>query len=154
QYRQGDISKAKMWAELSRFNERADRMSLNDRVSLLATQATMLSEAGYPILAAIYSSQALKLSKSPLDDESRPSWDIMHKVSEQRRIQNLVEIVADGVDLKGKNAPAFGTDWYYYAGNAAARKGNPEQATKLYGKLAIDDRHFMSAKYEQAMLYI
>ncbi len=153
-YRQGDISKPKMWAELARIHEKGDNLPLDERISLLATQATMLNEAGFPILAAIYSSQSLKLAKNPMDDDLRPSWDLLRRVSERRPIHNLVEIVADGVDLKGKSAPAFGTDWFYFAGNAAARKGDSGQAIKLLSKLAVDDRHFFPGKYQQAMLYV
>lgn len=153
-YRQGDISKVKMWAELARVNEQGDRLSATDRVSLLQTQAIMLQEGDYPILAAIYSSQALKLTKQPLDQDLRPSWDILQKTSERRPIQNLIEIVADAVDLKGKDAPSFGSDWNYFAANAAAKKGSNEPAAKLYGRVAVDDRHFFPAKYQQAMIYV
>lgn len=153
-YRQGDITKTKMWGELAKVNEQGEQLTESDRVSLLQTQAIMLQEANFPILAAIYSSQALKLTKQPLDADLHPAWDILQKTSERRPIQNLVEIVADAVDIKGKDAPSFGSDWNYYAANAAAKKGASDQAIKLYGRLDVNDRHFLPAKYEQAMLYV
>ena len=56
-----------MWTELARVHDRGDRLSVSDRVSLLQTQSTMLAEGGFPILASIYASQALKITDKPLD---------------------------------------------------------------------------------------
>lgn len=153
-YRMGEINRRSMWEELSKLHDRGTVMTAPDRVSLLQSQSSMLVEAGYPVLAAIYASQAVKIASSPLDKELEPSWSILRKVSEKRPIQSVLEIVADSVDLKGKAAPVFGTDWNYFAGNAAARRGEHQKALGYYGDLKIDDRYFFPAKYQQAMIYV
>jgi hypothetical protein len=153
-YRQGEISRKTMWERLSDIHERGSELPKDDRVSLLQSQARLLMEAGYPILAAIYGSQAVKIAEDPLDRELQPTWEILRRVSERRPIQNLLEIVADSVELGNKTAPVFGSDWYYFAGNAAAREGKDEKAQKLYGELKIDDRYFFPGKYQQAMLHV
>lgn len=153
-YLQGELSQPAAWAELSWFHDRGARLNRTDRVTLLETQSVMLDEAGYPILAAIYASQAIKLAINPLAPELDPAWAIMRRVSEKEPIQSVLEIVADGVDLKGGKVPVFGDDWNYVAGNAAARRGDVEQALGLYGRVNVDGRYFFPAKYQQAMLEI
>ncbi len=153
-YRQGEIGRRDMWAQLSVLHAKGDRFNAEDRVSLLQTQATMLLDGGYPILSAIYASQAVKIAETPLSQDLEPSWTILRRVSEKRPIQSVLEIVADNVDLKGRKAPVFDTDWNYYAGNAAARRGEDAKALSYFGDLKLDDRYFFPAKYQQAMIYV
>lgn len=153
-YRLGETPRRTAWEQLSRLHDRGAQLSKEDRVSLLQTQSTMLVEAGYPILAAIYASQAVKIATDPLDKEVEPAWGILRRVSEKRPIQSVLEIVADNVDLKGQGAPVFGTDWNYFAGNAAARRGEAAKALEFYGDLKVDDRYFFPAKYQQAMIHV
>lgn len=154
QYRLGELGRRAAWEQFAKLHERGTQMKRPDRVSLLQTQSTMLLEAGYPILAAIYASQAVKIAPNPLDKEVEPAWSILRRVSEKRPIQSVLEIVADNVNLKGKGAPAFDTEWNYIAGNAAARRGEQAKALEFYGDLKIDDRYFFPAKYQQAMIYV
>lgn len=153
-YRLGDISRGKMWEELSWLHDRGHRLTKPDRVGLLQQQAVMLTDAGYPILSAIYASQAVKLADEPLDKDLEPSWSILRKVSERKPIQAVLEIVADNVDLRGRPAPAFGTDWAYFAGNAAARRGEQAKALSFFGDVKVEDRYFFPAKYQQAMILV
>jgi tetratricopeptide (TPR) repeat protein len=153
-YREGEIGKREMWDKLAWLHDRGDKLPPADRVSLLQTQAKMLSEGGLPILAAIYSSQAIKASSTPLAEDLEPAWEILRRVSERRPIQNLLEIVADTVELDGKQAPVFGTDWNYFAGNSEARRGDTARALKYFGALKLADRYFFPAKYQQAMIYV
>jgi hypothetical protein len=153
-YRLGEISRRSMWEQLAWLHERGQRLSDTDRVSLLQTQAIMLQEGGYPILAAIYASQALKISSAPLAADAEPAWTVLRRASEKQPIQSVLEIVADTVDLKGKPAPVFGSDWWYYAGNAAARRGENDKALAFYGDLETNDRYFFPGKYQQAMIYV
>src|SRR5690349_19442276 len=65
-YRLGEVGRRQAWEQFAKLHERGSQMTKADRVSLLQTQATMLVEAGYPILAAIYASQAVKIAPNPL----------------------------------------------------------------------------------------
>jgi hypothetical protein len=154
EYRQGNISRRTMWDKLTALHERGTQLSPEDRMSLLQTQATMLLEGGYPITSAIYAAQAIRIAERPADRELSPAWTILRRVSEKRPIQNLLDIVADKVDLGSRSAPAFGSDWNYFAANAAARAGDPAKALKLYAELRLDDRYFFPGKYQQAMMLV
>jgi hypothetical protein len=156
QYRRGEIGKRAMWEELGRIYSQGSKLMIDDRVSLLLLQASMLQEAGYPILSAIYASQAVKISPNARSKEIVPGWEILKEVAEKKPIQNLLEVVADNVKLpnNGNGAPVFDTDWYYFAGNAAAREDDNTSALKYYGSLKVNDRYFFSAKYQQAMIYV
>lgn len=153
-YRLGDVNKRTMWTELAKLYDQGQKMSLDDRISLLQTQSSLLVEANYPILAAIYTSQALQIAGKPFDKDLEPSWDVLRRVSERRPIQSLVEVVADKVVQSDAEAPVFGSDWFYFAANAAAKNGDVGRALSLYGRLKIDDRYFFPSKYQQAMLYV
>ena len=153
-YRTGDASRAATWVRLTDLHDYSAKMTMNDRVSLLSSQASLLTEAGYPVLASIYASQAVKLAPDPLASELGPAWIILQRVSEKRPIQNVLEIVASSTDLKGRKAPVFGSDWNYFAGSAAAHAGQTDKALKFYGDLKVGDRYFFPAKYQQAMLLI
>lgn len=154
EYRQGNISRRTMWDKLTALHDRGTQLSLEDRMSLLQTQATMLLEGGYPITAAIYAAQAIRIAERPAERELSQAWTILRRVSEKRPIQNLLDIVADKVDLGSRSAPAFGSDWSYFAANAAARAGDSAKALKLYAELRLDDRYFFPGKYQQAMMLI
>lgn len=152
-YRLGEITRRSAWEQFAKLHDRGAQMTKDDRVALLQTQATMLVEAGYPILAAIYASQAVKIAPNPVHRDMEPAWSILRRVSEKRPIQSVLEILADNVSPKS-DVPAFGSDWNYLAGNAAARRGETAKALDFYGSLKIDDRYFFPAKYQQAMIYV
>lgn len=153
-YRMGEINRRRMWQELDQLHERGKSLNPEDRVALLQAQATMLTEAGLPIVGAIYAAQAVKIAPKPASREMVPSWSILKRVSEARPIQNLLDTVADKVDLLGRPAPEFGSDWNYFAANAAFRHGDPLLALKLYDKIRTSDRHFLPGRYQKAMLLV
>jgi|GEM_PF-785003 len=152
--RLGKISDAVMWRELANLHDDAKTFSKADRVSLLQTQAGMLETAGFPILAAVYSTQAIKTSDTPLAKHLEPSWSILESSSAKKPIQNLIEVLGQEIDLAGRPAPVIGSDWHYYAGNAAFKSGRPEKALEEFGKVRISDRYFFPAKYQQAMIHV
>jgi tetratricopeptide (TPR) repeat protein len=153
-YRMGDITAKVAWDRLDSLTSKGGSMIQADRVSLLQAQAALLSEAGYPILAAIYSSQAIKTAERPLSKDLNPSWEILSSVSEKKPIQTILEIVAEQVDLRGKNPSSFKSNWHYIAGNAASKKGDLDIAVEYLGKLRVQDKYFLPAKYQQAMIYV
>jgi len=153
-YRLGEINRAVAWSQLADLAEASGKLPINDRVALLQTQSIFLAEAGFPILSAIYSAQAIKLSPTPLDATLNSSWQILRKVSQLRPIQNVIELTADQLEAKGRGAPIFANDWNYYEGNAAARHGEFGKALNFYSALRINDRHYLPGKYQQAMILI
>ncbi len=152
-YLSGVIKEKEMWIELSKIHANGKGLSKKDKVSLLQMQATLMLKQGYPISAAIYASQAIKVSENPSDRRTSRAWHILKKVSEEEPIQNLLEIVAQKADVNGK-APEFGTDWNYFLANSYASAGKPDKAIKYYKKLKITDRYFFPGKYQQAMIHV
>jgi tetratricopeptide (TPR) repeat protein len=153
-FRGGEINRKTFWEELLRIHERGSELPLNDRISLLQTQSTLLQDAGYPIVASIYAAQTLKISKNAEQSLVKPSWTLLRKVSTQMPIQNVLEIVADTVEIPSGKTPVFGSDWNYFEGNAASRRGDSEKAIKLYGEIKTSDRNFLAGRYQQAMAYL
>lgn len=153
-YRGGELNRRTFWEALTKVHDRGQDLPLNDRISLLQTQSALLYDAGFPIVASIYAAQALKITKNPERTEVKPSWTILRKVSEQRPIQNVLEIVADTVNIANNKAPIFGTDWNYFEGNAAFRRGDKARAIKLYSEIKVTDRNFLAGRYQQAMAYL
>lgn len=153
-YRMGEITAKEAWERLDNLANKGSGLIQADRVGLLQSQAALLKEAGFPILSAIYSSQAIKTAERPLSRDLNPSWEILNEVSEKKPIQTILEIVADQVDLRGKNPPSFNSNWHYIAGNAAAKKGDLDIAAEYMGRLKVQDKYFLPAKYQQAMIYV
>ena len=153
-FRLGEVSEGFMWEQMGRLHEQGSKLPVEDRINLLQTQAHMLLDDGYPILAAIYASQAVKIAPRPYSRDLKRSWTILRVVGEKRPIQNLLEVVADNVKMSGLPAPVFGTNWHYYQGNAAARRGETAVAKKFYNQLKVEDRYFFPAKFQQAMLHV
>jgi hypothetical protein len=112
-YRLGDLNDAQMWKQLMEINKTLQTLPPAQQAAILQTQARVLKSGGFPILAAINAAQALRRAPHPLDDENKRSWAILKEVSREKPIQNLLEIVADNVNLGGKLPASFGTDWRY-----------------------------------------
>lgn len=153
-YQLGKISRRKVWDRLAELHMRGSQMSELDRIILLQMQSSLLYENGYPITAAIYASQSIRLATNPTDKSLSPSWSMLRQVSKNYPIQNLLEAVAEKVELKGTVAPSFSSDWYYFVANAKARTGEIEKAVVLYDKIQKNDRYYFSAKYQQAMIFV
>ena len=153
-FRVGELNDKEMWNELTTIGDQISTLKPEQQASVLQTQASILQKTGYPILSAVYASQALKKTATPLDDEYKRSWQILREVSREFAIQNLLESVASAVKLGDKVPAAFGTDWYFIVGNVYATAGQSDKAMAAYGNLKITDRFFYSAKYQQAMLHL
>lgn len=153
-FRVGELNDKEMWNELTTIGDQISTLKPEQQASVLQTQASILQKTGYPILSAVYASQALKKTASPLDDEFKRSWQILREVSREFPIQNLLESVAGALSLVDKVPTAFGTDWYFIVGNVLASAGQADKALVAYGNLKINDRFFYSAKYQQAMLHL
>ena len=153
EFRKGKVGERRMWSELGKIHRYSKTMSQKSRASLLQTQSYMLYNADYPILASIYASQAISLSKDHDANVLNRSWEILRRVSEDQPIQNLLEVLAAKIDLKKGEAPSFGTDWNYFVGNAALKKGDRDTAVKHYKRIKLSDRYFFPGKYQQALIH-
>ena len=153
-YRRGIINSRAFWDALADLHMRGSQLTDVDRISLLQTQSVLLNEAGYPVTAAIYASQAINLSNRPTDRILAPAWSILRRVSMNRPIQNLLDTVADKLKLQGKVVPEFESEWNYFYANAKARSGALDEALKLYEKVESNDRYFIPSRYQQAMIYV
>ncbi len=153
-YRLGDIDNKTMWSNLSSLEGVWQSLSPDKRVNLLQTQARLLYDDDYPILAAIYSAQTIKTSKTPLDQDLLPSWKILWEVSQKRPIQGILSTLAGDLSLGGEPAPSFGTGWFYFIGSNAESKNDLESALDAYARVNLTDRHFFPAKYQRAMIFV
>lgn len=153
-FRIGELNDKEMWNELTTIGDQIKTLKPEQQASVLQTQASILQKTGYPILSAVYASQALKKTASPLDEEYKRSWQILREVSREFPIQNLLESVAAAVQLGGNVPVSFGTDWNFIAGNVLASNGQIDKALTAYGNLKINDRFFFSGKYQQGMLHL
>lgn len=153
-YRLGETPRRNVWEKLDTLSARNQEMRPLDRILLLNTQASLLMDAGYPTLAAIYSSQVLRLGSSPWAKEMQPAWATLRQASSQRPIQTVLEVVASEVNLQGRPAPVFASDWNYFLGNAAAHRGEASKAIEFYQSLKYGDRYYFAGKYQEAMLLI
>lgn len=153
-FRVGELNDKEMWNELTTIGDQITTLKPEQQASVLQTQASILQKTGYPILSAVYASQSLKKTATPLDDEFKRSWQILRDVSREFPIQNLLESVAAAVRLGDKVPAAFGTDWNFIIGNVYAATGQADKAQAAYANLKITDRFFYSGKYQQAMLHL
>lgn len=153
-YRLADRDSGQLWAELESFDSRINELSKENQISLLQTQASILLQAGYPYVSALYSAEALRKAGDPLQARLRPSWMALWQASQKRQMQSLLEDLA--FNLKGvtQAPPGFANSWFYYDGNAEQNKGDAKGAIADYEKLRINDYHFLSAKYQTAMIHL
>ena len=153
-YRMGELSDSAMWGELASINDAIDSLPTHQQASVLQTQANILFRTGYPILSAIYASQSIRRAKNPIDDEFSRSWQILREVSRAQPIQSLMEIMADGITVEDGRAPAFGSDWNYFVGNALAKEKKYAKAIDALSAVKTSDRYFFPSKYQQAMIHL
>jgi hypothetical protein len=153
-YRTGTIQKKVIWEKLDEISSRPDDLRIGDRILLLNTQTSLLMDAGYPTLAAIYAAQTLRLGASATGGDMQYPWATLRNASINRPIHTILEVVALESDLQGRSAPAFGSDWNYFLGNAAAQSGDARKAIEYYQGLKYGDTHYFSAKYQEAMLLV
>ncbi len=153
-YRSGVYDDTRVWGELTKIQDKLDELTQSQQAAFLQTQAMTLKSAGYPILAAISSAQALRRSDNPLSDDMKRSWQILREVSRAVPIQNLLEVVSENVKIGDKIPSSFNADWKYIEGNTHFKDKRYAEALKAYSNLKITDRYFYPSKFQQAMIYL
>jgi hypothetical protein len=154
-YRAGELSETGMWNALDHLSKDLSKTSKNRRANILQAQANILFRNRYPIVAAVYASQALRNSDDPFTDEFKRSWVILKSVSKRQPIQNLMEALSDSIPTHGdRSVPEFGREWNFFVGNKLAKEQRPQDALDAYAKINVSDRYFFPAKFNQAMIHI
>lgn len=153
-YRKGDITDRVLWDSMQAYALKSNKMSRDDHVRLLQTQATLLMKDGYPILAAMYASKAVQTAENAYDSRVNVSWEILHDASKKAPIHNILESLATKIKFTGKPPKSFGSDWYYFIGNALERNDKYKNAIAFYSKVKISDSYYFPAKYHEAMAMV
>lgn len=153
-YQSGKYSNEKLWSSLLDFESDKSKLSKKNLAILSQMQASMLLTDNMPVLASLYASDVLANAENPLKDEYRKSWYVLNKVSHRRSVQDIVEDLAGRLKLGAKVPPYFGTDWFYYEGNSEVSANRPQLALASFGRLQLNDRHFMSGKYQAALVQL
>lgn len=153
EWRLGNIDDKTMWLQISSLTAKLDDYNSRDRSQLLQTNAQLLFDGGYPIIASILAAQAITAAEDPEDKDLVASWTLLSQVSQNKPIGNLLEVLARNVSVKGA-APVFGNDWYYFKANVDDTDGHTKKALIDYAQMKIDDRYFLAAKYQEAMIAV
>lgn len=149
-YRMGKVAKKNIWISLQNFHTRYKKTSKNLRARVLQSQAQLLMDDNYPLLAAVYASQAIMTNPKPHDRYIKKSWSMLKKISEKTPIQNILISLAKNVNLQNKEAPYFKSGWNYYLGSVYVNS-NKEKAIKYFSKVKMSDYNYLASKYSEAM---
>lgn len=153
QYRKGNITAKTFWNRLSKVEQKLKGLPKDKKIRTLLMQSNLLYENEYYILASIYAAQAIKVADDPIGKETQKAWKIISRVSQKQPIKEVVEILAADLNL-AKTPPFLGRNWLYYKANHLADSGKIDEAIQIYDQIQIKDRYFLSAKYQQALLFV
>jgi len=151
----GSQSQQSLWEKAEKLRK-APGISLENKGAILLVEAQILLRAGYPVLAASYAAEGLKLKADPFDPSLHRAWDLLSQVIKVRQVHYILEDLAVALTPKlgAKLPPVFGNDWNYIQGNALAAAGKDNLAFDFYKKVRLADRYFMPAQYQAAMIAI
>ncbi len=153
-YTENKIRSAYAWEKLGEIEENGS-LKLETRVYLIQQLALILEKNQYPILSAIYASQAITASKNPSANDILIAWKVLYRLSNKYPIQNILEVLAENLlNNPPENPPAFGSDWNYFTALAFLNKGDNQSAIEHLRKLNIKNRLYMPARYQEALIYI
>ncbi len=154
-FRHADANHAQLWAALQPIDAQIKDLRLENQVSILQLQASILHKSGYPYLSSIYASEAINRAPKPMAPQLAIAWSTLNQSRSRRPMQQMIEDLAASVSEKSKDGPSvFGNSWFYYLANAEQARGNAKLALEYYGRLRINDYHFLSAQYQIAMIHL
>ncbi len=154
QFRKGELQKKAMWDALKPFEASVQELSEDNQLALHQIKSQILFLAGYPILASEYAVKALSLSNEPFAEHHQAIWRILWTVNKARPIQFLLEELANKLASLDGQPPEFGTNWFYTVGNSYHQKEKFDLAKVAYEKVVMQDRYFLPAQYQLALLSI
>ncbi|MBF0440792.1 MAG: hypothetical protein HQK54_02695 [Oligoflexales bacterium] len=152
-YRKGQISAKTLWMTIGRISSKADRLSDSGIILFTQIKSELILKAGYPVIAATYAADSLKISSNPFDKRNHNTWTRLHAISEQRPIQYILEDLAQNIKAPGLPY-SFENDWNYIIGNSHASAGENSKALTYYRKVDVGNRYYMPANYQIAMVSI
>lgn len=153
-FRKGELQKKTMWDALDPYAESLAELSPESQLAYKQVRAQLLFLSGFPALASEYAADALVLSPEPFDEQHTPLWRILWTVSKAKPIQYILEEMAPKIKSKLPLPPEFGNNWNYILGNAYMALGKYDLAKASYEKLVMQDRYFLTAQYQLAMIAI
>ena len=152
-YRTGEFSKKKTWIYLNKFSE-TKLMSKAMKSRLKAVQAQLLHNDSYPILASLYSSESILLSREPHSRENTNAWRILRHASKKEPIDFILDKMALRYMSLNKDPKFFEDDWNYIVASALVNKGKNSLAKTYFQKLKMKDRYYLQSQYQLAMINI
>jgi hypothetical protein len=153
-FRKGELQKKAMWEALAPYESSFPQLSLDNRAAYKQVRSQLLFLSGYPILASEFAAEALSLSTEPFSEKHTPLWRILWIVYKEKSTQYITEDIALQISSKLPLPPEFGNNWNYIVGNALMGTGKIAEAKAAYQKLVMQDRFFLPAQYQLAMLSI
>ncbi len=153
-YRRGELQKKTMWDALEPFANSLDQLSKDSQQAYLQVRSQLLYLSGFPVLASEFAARALLLANEPFAENHTPLWRILWTVSKIKPTQYILDDLAPKLSSKLPLPPEFGNNWSYVVGNAYRSQGKNDLAKANYEKLVMQDRYFLSAQYQLAMMAI
>lgn len=153
-YRRGELQKKTMWDALDPFAASYEQLSRDNQQAYLQVRSQLLFLSGFPVLASEFAANALVLASEPFADNHTPLWRILWTVSKVKSIQYILDELAPKISSKLPLPPEFGNNWSYVVGNAYQAQGKNDLAKAAYEKLVMQDRYFLTAQYQLAMMAI
>lgn len=154
-YRRGELQKKTMWDALDPFEgKNYEQLSTQNQQAYLQVRSQLLFLSGFPVLASEYAADALALASDPYADNHTPLWRILWTVSKVKPIQYILNEAAPKLTSKLPMPPEFGNNWAYIQGMAFQSQGKNDLAKAAYEKLVMQDRYFLSAQYQLAIMAI
>lgn len=153
-FRKGELQKKTAWDALDPYANSLDELSPESQLAYKQVRAQLLFLSGFPGLASEYAADALVISPEPFDEQHTPLWRILWTVSKAKPIQYVLEEMAPKIKSKLPLPPEFGNNWNYILGNAFMAQGKNDLAKIAYEKLVMQDRYFLPAQYQLAMIAI
>lgn len=152
-YRRGEYSKKKTWVYLNSLSKKRNIQS-KTRSRIKAAQAQLLYNDNYPILASMYSSESIYLSRNPLARDNTTAWKILRRSSKKQPIEFIMDKLALKYMSLNKSPKFFNKDWNYVVASALVNKGKNTLAKEYFSKLKMNDRYYLPSQYQIAMINI
>jgi tetratricopeptide (TPR) repeat protein len=153
-FRKGELQKKAAWDALRPFEGLLNDLSPENRLAYQQVRSQLLFLAGYPLLASEHAAKAIVLAPDPFAEHHQALWRILWTVSKVKPIQYILEELAGKLGPREGLPPEFGNNWNYILGNALIEQKKLPHAKAFYEKVVMQDRYFLPAQYQLAILSI
>jgi len=152
QYRRGDIDDRELWNVVLRLYVRADRAEASHS-DLNQFLGYLLKKEGYPYLSGDIVAEAIASDSEPFSDKFLVGWQLLKELALGYPIVTQLQQLANHIRPSRRLPPILNREWMYYQGMALAERGMHEQAISSFRRLSPEDRYFLHANYQMAILY-